>query len=136
MKTSVYVIARIIPHGGTEPHYRCIGTIADANCDEPSDILDAIHRFLTLVKVSGNAEIIAWEIKRLHGKYGAYGAQDPEIPAIPCEYTTMLLAAAFERIVDLEDVEDVIVNVEVQLDKASSSLICECPVVLGSFSIV
>ncbi|OCH95882.1 hypothetical protein OBBRIDRAFT_443128 [Obba rivulosa] len=94
----VFVIARIRPHGSlhnAEPKYRCIAALHRQWC-YGRDPLEAMRRFLTLVKQPENAEMIRAEIRSIHGQYGHPGtAHSPKIVDIPCPFIGALLSFAW-----------------------------------------
>ncbi|KAL1712268.1 hypothetical protein EV715DRAFT_213981 [Schizophyllum commune] len=88
------VIAKIKPHDGEKPRYRCLGSIYHSWCYGSLPVKGA-HRFITLIKQELNARIVQEELDAVQGKYGAYGKEEPKIPDVPCPYTTSLLNMAF-----------------------------------------
>lgn len=97
----VFLIARIIPHGQTDPKYRCIGAYHYQWCFGTLP-LKATLRFLTLIKQPDNADIIRHEISETNGKYGRWG-EEPRLIRIPCPYCLFLLASAWNVDLDSSD---------------------------------
>ncbi|KIJ57346.1 hypothetical protein M422DRAFT_102923, partial [Sphaerobolus stellatus SS14] len=90
-----FVIARVVPHGGTQAKYRCIAALHHQWCYGTIP-LKATSRFLKLAKQPQNAFIIYEEIRSLHGKYAEYlQANKPIIPDIPALYTMFPFELAF-----------------------------------------
>lgn len=97
-----FLVARVIPYKADVARYRCIGALHHQWCYGTLP-LRAIRRFLDLIKIPQNAEIISEELMYLNGKYGAKLAEEPRIPDVPCPYTYLLLSNAFS--VEREDPE-------------------------------
>lgn len=89
-----YIIARVIPHGGDKPNYRCVGALHDQWC-YGSLPLKAATRFIKLIKQKEHAEVILEEIKALNGKYGSNLDKPPLIPDNPCPLASFLLHSAW-----------------------------------------
>ncbi|TFK70017.1 hypothetical protein BDN72DRAFT_819442 [Pluteus cervinus] len=98
-----YLIARVIPQGSNQPHYRCIGAIHHQWC-YGSLPLRATCRFLDLIKQKEHGEIILEEIKALNGQYGSHLRKAPVIPSVPCPFTSFLFNTAWS--VDLSPSQD------------------------------
>ncbi|GLB42897.1 hypothetical protein LshimejAT787_1203460 [Lyophyllum shimeji] len=88
-----FLIARVVPHGGTEAHYRCVAAVHHGWCYGRLP-LQATRRLLTLIKDEDNAEIIREEIRTLDGRYGRW-KEEPVLPNLPCPYTSYLLEWAW-----------------------------------------
>ena len=117
-----WIIARVKPHGGGKPHYRCIGGLHHQWC-YGSLPLKGLIRIATLLKQKPNADIVQEELRAIEGKYGSHLAEAPKIPNCPyvavtfmlslvrsltytlrCRYTTFLLNLAFNADLDPESV--------------------------------
>jgi hypothetical protein len=88
-----FIIARVVPHGGTKHQYRCIAAFHHQWCYGKLP-LQATRRLLTLVKQKDNADIIRAEIRSINGKYGSLGNK-PDVPDVPCPYVALLLATCW-----------------------------------------
>ncbi|KAL1753441.1 hypothetical protein FB107DRAFT_276705 [Schizophyllum commune] len=98
-----WIIARVKPHGGGKPRYRCIGGIHHQWC-YGSLPLKGLIRIATLLQQKPNADIVQEELRAIEGKYGSHLAEAPKIPNCPCRYTTFLLNLAFNADLDPESV--------------------------------
>ena len=81
------IIAKVKPHDGEKPRYRCLGSIYHSWCYGSLPVKGA-HRFITLIKQELNARIVQEELDAVQGKYGAYGKEEPRIPDVPCVIPT------------------------------------------------
>ena len=77
-----WIIARVKPHGGGKPRYRCIGGIHHQWC-YGSLPLKGLIRIATLLKQKPNADIVQEELRAIEGKYGSHLAEAPKIPNCP-----------------------------------------------------
>ena len=94
----IYVIARVRRKNETTGHRRCVAAYHHQWCYGTLPPL-AINRFLKLVRVHNNAEIVREELRAIDGKYSTNG-EEPRIPDTPCPFTSTLLGLSF--CVDLE----------------------------------
>jgi hypothetical protein len=94
----VFLIARVLPHNDTRYLYRCIAAFHHQWCFGEFP-LQAVRRFLALVRQKNNAEIVRSEIQDIQGKYGVLG-EEPRIPDVPCPYTAFLLASSWTTDLD------------------------------------
>ncbi|KAL1745369.1 hypothetical protein HDZ31DRAFT_36651 [Schizophyllum fasciatum] len=95
-----FLIAKVRPHGGSTPRYRCLGGIWNSWCYGSLPVKGA-HRMITLLRQPSNAQIVREELRSIEGKYGATGEDEPRIPRVPCPYTLFLLLMSFN--VDYDD---------------------------------
>ena len=77
-----WIIARVKPHGGGKPRYRCIGGIHHQWC-YGSLPLKGLIRIATLLQQKPNADIVQEELRAIEGKYGSHLAEAPKIPNCP-----------------------------------------------------
>ncbi|KAI0628373.1 hypothetical protein C8Q77DRAFT_451807 [Trametes polyzona] len=94
-----WIIARVKPHGGGQPRYRCIGGLQHQWCYGSLPILGVI-RMTTILKQESNAQVVLEELRRIEGKYGSYMAEEPKIPDLPCPYTSFVWNLAFNADLD------------------------------------
>ncbi|KAF8914571.1 hypothetical protein CPB85DRAFT_1251986 [Mucidula mucida] len=65
----VFVIAKVIPHGGTQAYYRCIAAWHHQWCYGRLPLL-ATRRFITLLKQKNNAALVQYEIASFTASLG------------------------------------------------------------------
>ncbi|KAJ3559036.1 hypothetical protein NM688_g580 [Phlebia brevispora] len=87
-----FLVARVVPRGGTEAEYRCIAAFHNQWCYGTLP-LRAARRCLTLVQQKENAEIIREELHSIDGKY-SHGRRS-DIPAMSCPFTASLLGMSY-----------------------------------------
>ncbi|KAI3616401.1 hypothetical protein WG66_012583 [Moniliophthora roreri] len=105
----VFLIARLIPHSDSkssdgnksQPFYRCITAHHNQWCYGRLP-LSGSRRFLNLLKIPDNIEILRDELRRAQGKYGRQG-KAPHVHALGFPYAHYLLAQAWDTDLDNPD---------------------------------
>ncbi|KAG6846915.1 hypothetical protein H0H93_011150, partial [Arthromyces matolae] len=102
-----FLIAKVVPHGGTQAKYRCVAAMHHHWCYGILP-LRAVRRFITLLKKPLHQKIIHEELRLLDGQYGRQ-REEPKFPSNPCPFSSFLLITSFN--VDCsENLEDAYVS--------------------------
>lgn len=101
LRHQAFLIARIVPDGGSRPQWRCVGGFQHKWGHQWGPAvapLLAVHRFIALIKQKENAEIIREELRAIDSsRSGSFRNFEAPLSTqdVPCPFSVSLLGISW-----------------------------------------